>query len=122
MLDGEEGESGRLLIAFDVEGTLIDRSGQPRLEVIALLKALSAGNTVIVWSESGGEFAAGWGRRLGLDPYVWAYRSKDRWVPGLSVDIAIDDERLQLAAYNVVIAPGDGAPARPTGVRHEIWL
>lgn len=44
----------RLIVAFDVDGTLLDYRNVPRQEIIALLKIISLNHDVYVWS--GGEF------------------------------------------------------------------
>jgi hypothetical protein len=84
------------LIAFDVDGCLIDEYDRPRYDVIAILRELQKYNDIVVWSGGGKDYAANWARKLGLF---------NENVPGLSVlvmskydsklldvDIAFDDE------------------------------
>ena len=79
----------RLLVAFDVDGTLIDENDQPRQDVIDLLKAMSKFCDVAVWSGGGCEYAEMWVRRLKLEDYVGGTFSKS--LIGDEVDIAFDD-------------------------------
>lgn len=89
-----------VVVAFDVDGTLITSNhpyGQsdfeePVLAINNLLRILSKFKNIkiVVWSGGGKEYAEMWGRRLGLDEYVWRYASKTEW-RGIRPDIAIDD-------------------------------
>lgn len=78
-----------MIIAFDVDGTLIDEHDNPRYEVIDLLRAFhTLGHTIYVWSGGGQDYARRWVDRLGLWSYVDAVYAKD---PTLSIDLAVDD-------------------------------
>lgn len=80
----------KTIIAFDVDGTLItnadpDREHSvvsekevPHLPIINMLISFSRFKNVkiVVWSGGGKDYAELWGRRLGLDKYVWRYASK----------------------------------------------
>ena len=56
-----------MLVAFDVDGTLIDYKGNPRQEVIDFLKACQGLKmTVIVWSGGGVQYAKNITLKLGL--------------------------------------------------------
>lgn len=82
----------KVVVAFDVDGTLIrnvqapeDRThgvphnnDVPIVHQINTLQVLSTYKNIkiVVWSGGGKEYAATWGRRLGLDKYVWRYASK----------------------------------------------
>ena len=91
-----------MTIAFDVDGTLIDKNDHPRQEVIALLKALASSkrNQIIIWSGGGENYAAMWGRRLQLDNHVWSYWGK---IGSPQVDLAIDDQEVKLGKVNIKI-------------------
>jgi hypothetical protein len=69
-----------VMIAFDVDGTLIDENDMPRWDIIGILKALTAYCDIIVWSGSGGGYAQAWGRRLFL-PEGITYASKTDCCP-----------------------------------------
>lgn len=86
-----DGKMQRVIIAFDVDGTLIrnstDQDRTPGIPVnedtpivhqINTLQVLSTYKNVriVVWSGGGRDYAATWGKRLGLDKYVWKYASK----------------------------------------------
>lgn len=85
-----QGKMQKVIIAFDVDGTLIkniaaDREhGIPHNEDVPLhhqintLLVLSSYKNIriVVWSGGGKQYAETWGRRLGLDQYVWHYASK----------------------------------------------
>lgn len=93
----------KLIVAFDVDGTLIV-DDVPQVQIIHTLQILSKltkNVRIIVWSGGGKEYAEMWGRRLGLDEYVWKYMQKDRNQP---VDIAFDDQQaFALADKNVIV-------------------
>lgn len=86
----DDGKMQKVIIAFDVDGTLIKNAGldrehgipsnadTPIVYWINTLQVLSTCKNVkiVVWSGGGKEYAATWGRRLGLDQYVWRYASK----------------------------------------------
>ena len=80
----------KVIIAFDVDGTLIRNAAPPNepgfvnnadipiVHQINTLQVLSTYKNVriVVWSGGGREYAQTWGKRLGLDEYVWRYASK----------------------------------------------
>lgn len=87
-----DGKMAKVIIAFDVDGTLIRNDQQtqyrehgvlsnndmPIVHWINTLQVLSTCKNVriVVWSGGGKDYAEQWGRRLGLDQYVWRYASK----------------------------------------------
>lgn len=78
-----------MIVAFDVDGTLINDADEPRHDVIDLLRAMHRlGIECWVWSGGGLDYAARWVERLGLSRYVKRVCAKD---PKLPVDIAVDD-------------------------------
>lgn len=86
----EDGKMQKVIVAFDVDGTLIKNAGvdrehgipssddTPIVHWINTLQVLSTCKNVriVVWSGGGKQYAEMWGRRLGLDQYVWRYCSK----------------------------------------------
>lgn len=86
----DDGKMQKVIIAFDVDGTLIrnvseernygvvNTSDEPIMHQINTLKVLSTYKNVriVVWSGGGRQYAELWGNRLGLDKYVWRYASK----------------------------------------------
>lgn len=88
----DDGKMQKVIIAFDVDGTLIknvvtgdgripgiiSNEDVPIVHQINTLQVLSHSKNVriVVWSGGGKDYAATWGRRLGLDQYVWRYASK----------------------------------------------
>ena len=92
-----------MIVAFDVDGTLIDFDDNIRPEVIMLLVSLAdAGNHVIVWSGGGKEYAEQVGRRLGLPDHV-VYMAKFPSSALPHVDVAFDDEKDTLLADQMLI-------------------
>jgi hypothetical protein len=93
-------------IAFDIDDTLIVPSvatGLPRdtpnYDTIAILKWFqSQGHTIILWSGSGMDWAATWGEKLGLAPYVVIPKDKKG-----AIDIAFDDCDVDLARVNIKV-------------------
>jgi len=85
-----DGKMQRVIIAFDVDGTLIKnetddfrhgvpgKNDVPIIHQINTLQVLSTYKNIriVVWSGGGKQYAETWGKRLGLDKYVWRYASK----------------------------------------------
>lgn len=86
----DDGKMQRLIFAFDVDGTLI-RNGSPDRQhgvvndgdvpIVHQINTLMVLSTyknirIVVWSGGGKQYAEMWGKRLGLDKYVWKYASK----------------------------------------------
>lgn len=94
----------KLIIAFDVDGTLVSEDDVPSFQMINTLQVLSKltkNVRIVVWSGGGKEYAEMWGRRLGLDEYVWKYMAKDRT---FHTDIAFDDQQaFALADKNIIV-------------------
>lgn len=94
----------KLIIAFDVDGTLVSSDDVPSFQMIntlQVLSKLSKNVRIVVWSGGGKEYAEMWGRRLGLDEYVWKYMAKDRT---FHTDIAFDDQQaFALADKNIIV-------------------
>ena len=94
----------KLIIAFDVDGTLVSEDDVPQVPIINTLQVLSKltkNVRIVVWSGGGKEYAEMWGRRLGLDEYVWKYMAKDR---DFHVDVAFDDQQaFALADKNIIV-------------------
>lgn len=75
----------KLLVCFDVDGTLITNAeyvpknaDAANKDIVELLKILSRFKNIriVVWSGGGKDYAEMWGNRLKLDKYVWRYASK----------------------------------------------
>ena len=84
------------VVAFDVDGTLIDKFDMPRRDIVEMLMTMSAYCQVVVWSGSGISYAEMWGRKLFL-PALVQYRAKGSLVP----DICFDDEDVTLGTVNI---------------------
>lgn len=77
------------IVAFDVDGTLIDDNDQERTVITELLMLLWALKFEIwVWSGGGQDYAERWVEKLGLGPFVVRVLAKD---PALKPHLAIDD-------------------------------
>lgn len=86
----DDGKMQKVIIAFDVDGTLIKNAGIDRqhgipssddVPIVYWINTLQVLSTcknvkIVVWSGGGKQYAETWGRRLGLDQYVWKYASK----------------------------------------------
>lgn len=80
----------QFILCVDVDGTLITNNDPdrvhgvpskdevPHVPIINTVMVLSTFKNikVVVWSGGGKQYAETWGRRLGLDDYVWRYASK----------------------------------------------
>lgn len=107
------------VVAFDVDGTLIDDEDQPRWDIIEMLRTLVPYCKVIVWSGSGKDYAEHQGRRLFLPPEVQYYAKirdvktlyeETGWIyPTFSgqahtgIDIAFDDQDVYLGTVNIKV-------------------
>jgi hypothetical protein len=100
-------------IAFDIDDTLIIPSvaleGEyykrtssydvPNYETIAIYRWFQAqGNTMILWSGGGVDYARMWGEKLGLEPFEVIVKDKNG-----AVDIAFDDCDVDLGTVNVKV-------------------
>lgn len=107
------------IVAFDVDGTLIqnvnpdtrvhgkpDNDDVPNVEIINMLMLFSRFKNVkiVVWSGGGKQYAETWGRRLGLDKYVWRYAAKTEAPDMPHPIIAIDDvHACNLGIANLIV-------------------
>lgn len=97
-----------MIIAFDVDGTLIDYNEQPRRLMVLLAQTMLEWQfldpeqiAVIVWSGGGKEYAEMWADRLGLHGAVCLAKFPESALP--HVDIAFDDEKDTLLADQMLI-------------------
>lgn len=88
-------------IAFDVDGTLIQKTingDVPRYDVLQTLFFLeSIGHTIFIWSGGGVDYAEHWARKLGVPATV-------RILPkttGYEIDLAFDDQEASLATVTI---------------------
>lgn len=89
-------------IAFDVDGTLIQKDPQtnidtPRYSVLQMMFLLKTfGCDIFVWSGSGVEYAKRWCEKLGIDSMVTVVGK------GMTVvDLCFDDQETDLAKVNI---------------------
>lgn len=117
----DDGKMQKVIIAFDVDGTLIrnveterqpgipSQDDVPIVHQINTLQVLSRSKNVriVVWSGGGKQYAETWGRRLGLDQYVWRYASKlehEQLKQQCDFLIAIDDiQSTRLGDVNLIV-------------------
>ena len=105
----------KILVAFDVDGTLIDDKGQINERIRTLLITLASFKNVkvIVWSGGGELYARQIANKLGIDKYVDAFGSKNHlglengkhvFAPDFQPDIAIDDiQDCTLGKLNLIV-------------------
>lgn len=94
-----------VVIAFDVDGTLIDAGPKYYEDIIQTLRVVSKWKNVkvVVWSGGGKEYAERWVRLLSLEKYVWKCASKTEW-KDIRPDIAIDDiQDTAIGAINLIV-------------------
>lgn len=101
-----------VVVAFDVDGTLItngdypgDGNDKPNWRIISMLHGLAHMKNVkvVVWSGGGKDYAQMWGERLGLGKSVWKYASKTEH-DQIKPDIAIDDiQDTAIGAINLIV-------------------
>lgn len=82
----------RPVLYVDVDGTLINYHGKPRLDVVdAVVAAFYLGFHVVVWSGGGREYADMWALRLFRDDIIHVEAmAKDFSEPGKK-DVVVDD-------------------------------
>lgn len=102
------GKMRDIVIAFDVDGTIITNTGETEIvhePIVEMLKTLSKFKNVkiVVWSGGGKDYAARWGRLSGVDEYVWRYASKTEHKE-INADIAIDDiQDTAIGGINLIV-------------------
>lgn len=88
-----------MIIAFDIDGTLVKLDNTPNYGVIDYLRLFQRDHhRIIVWSGGGVEYAQHWVEKLGLKNVEVNIKSKD-----LGVDICFDDEFVDLAKVNIKV-------------------
>lgn len=115
------GAMKKVVVAFDVDGTLIDDQDVPHLPTINLLVILASFKNVeiVVWSGGGQDYAEMWVRRLGLQKFVKRCYDKNHissvtgtgkvgehhiFDPPIKPDIAIDDiQDCELGKLNLIV-------------------
>lgn len=115
------GKMQRVIFAFDVDGTLIRNTNPARVHgvpsvtdvpIVHWINTLQVLSTcknirIVVWSGGGKQYAETWGRRLGLDQYVWRYASKtehDSLKELCDFLIAVDDiQATRLGDANLIV-------------------
>lgn len=106
----------KVVIAFDVDGTLIDSEGNTNWRITELLRLLSRfkNTQIVVWSGGGQSYAEMIVRKLGLEKYVDKCADKNHvgqdsegnhvFNPELKPDIAIDDiQACTLGNLNLIV-------------------
>jgi len=106
----------KTIIAFDVDGTLIDSEGNTNWRITDLLRNLSRFKNIeiVVWSGGGKDYAEMIVRKLGLEKYVKRCASKNHlgkdsegkhiFDPEFKPDIAIDDiQDCELGLINLIV-------------------
>ena len=102
-----------IIIAFDIDGTLISNTsglGQEKLQIptynLIVLLSRMKNTRIIVWSGGGKDYAEQIVRKYGMTEYVEACYDKhlyDETIDG-KVDIAFDDQHdFSLADKNIIV-------------------
>lgn len=102
-----------IIIAFDVDGTLISNTnglGKERLNIdiynIMVLLSKQKNTKIIVWSGGGKDYAEQIVLKYGLGKYVEAIYAKQDYDESIhgKVDIAFDDQHIfSLADKNIIV-------------------
>lgn len=86
-----------LVVAWDVDGTLIDYQGKPRYDIIQLFHSLEkTGCKMVIWSGGGTDYAQHIADKLGLTAEI---RVKGSFTP----DIAFDDQDASLGSVTIKV-------------------
>lgn len=115
---GQKKTMKEVVIAFDIDGTILNNEGIPpatpahlrpatsvNLEIVMLLQLLAKhmkNTRIIVWSGGGQEYAENIIRRYGLERYV--HRCYEKGKCDEEVDICFDDiHACELAKHNIIV-------------------
>jgi phosphoserine phosphatase len=110
----------KIVIAFDVDGTLISNAHEypkanERIRTLLVTLASFKNVTIVVWSGGGELYANQIARAIGIDRYVDKYYSKNHlssssegkrhaFDPPITPDIAIDDiQDCELGLLNLIV-------------------
>lgn len=107
----------KVIIAFDIDGTLIDENDFMNVNIVNLAVLLSRMKNVklVAWSGGGADYARHHVQRLGLDKYFKGYYDKNHlkdtpegkkhaFSPDIVPDIAIDDiQDCELGNINLIV-------------------
>ncbi len=105
----------KVVIAFDVDGTLIDSEGHTNRRQVDLLIALAhmKNTEIVVWSGGGKDYAEMIVRKLDLEKYVDKCADKNHmgledgkhvFNPDMTPDIAVDDiQACILGKINLIV-------------------
>ena len=98
-ISGDFAANEHIIVAFDVDGTLIHQVGEkedtPRYDMVQLFKMFeNLGCKMVIWSGGGIEYAERWRDKLGLNAEVVAKGS-------IRANIAFDDCEADLASVDV---------------------
>jgi len=92
-----------MIIAFDVDGTLINFDNTPNYRVIDILRWFQQnGDRIIIWSGGGMNYAEHWNNKLGLNADEVVFKTKESALK-INPDIAFDDEFINLGKVNIKI-------------------
>lgn len=105
----------RLIVAFDVDGTLLDHNNKPREKVLALYRAFEAlGYEMWVWSGGGLGYAQSCAHRLGLSPDKVLVKDRK-----LKPHLAFDDIKDTDLGIATVFVPPPGFVWTDTGLEND---
>lgn len=95
----------KLVVAFDVDGTLIHQAGEkcdtPRYDIIQLFHTFEKlGATMYIWSGGGMDYAQRWAEKLGLKATVV---EKGSFVPDIAVDDMAHESEFNLGRVNIAV-------------------
>lgn len=101
-----------MIIAFDVDGTLINFDNTPNYRVINIMRWFIAnGERVYIWSGGGYMYAYDWAQKLGFGKdengisKVWVSEKTKEAAERIRPDVCFDDEFVELAKVNIHVTP-----------------
>ena len=94
-------------IAFDVDGTLIQKSSKgrdtPRYTVLNMMFHFKIYHEIYVWSGGGRDYARDWCEKLGIDEMVTVIDKNITASAHYNIDLTVDDEDISLAKTNIKV-------------------
>jgi|SRR5271157_2306016 len=95
-------------IVFDVDGTLIHKTGEetdtPRYDVISLYHFFEKiGYEMYIWSGSGKDYAENWKRKLGLFSATVMEKTPHNAEHVFFPDLTVDDKDVVLGMLNIKV-------------------
>ena len=89
-----------MTIAFDIDGCLVDKKGEPIKANIAIIQLLSEEHKILLWSGNGWQYAYDIANKLDITPFISGVLNKYNTI---TPDICFDDQEINLGKVNITV-------------------